>query len=72
MKKNLLVAIQLGLSSLSMAQQTDKPNIVFIFADDMTIRSLGSTSNGEVITPNLDRMKSRGTFFFPYVQSGRL
>ena len=63
MKKNLLVAIQLGLSSLSMAQQTDKPNIVFIFADDMTIRSLGSTSNGEVITPNLDRMKSRGTFF---------
>lgn len=42
---------------------SEKPNIVFIFADDQcfsTIRALGAT---EVETPNLDALAKRGTTF---------
>ncbi len=63
MKKSLLVAIPLAVNSMAIAKTAEKPNIVFIFADDMTINSLGSTTNGEVKTPNLDRLRSQGTFF---------
>lgn len=45
------------------SQEKSKPNILFIFADDMTINCLGSTSNGEVKTPNLDRLRKQGSFF---------
>lgn len=46
-----------------MAQEQNKPNILFLFADDMTYESLSSTSKGEVKTPNLDRLKAQGTCF---------
>ncbi len=41
----------------------DKPNILFLFADDQcheTIRALGDT---DIETPNLDRLVARGTTF---------
>ena len=64
--KNLAIT-SLGILSLYnpqvMAQDKSKPNILFIFADDMTINCLGSTSNGEVITPNLDKLRRNGAFF---------
>lgn len=64
MKKNLLLTFPLAFTGLTlMAQESDKPNVVFIFADDLTYHGLGSTSDGEVLTPNLDRLKGQGTYF---------
>ena len=59
--KRLLVLTLLFVPSLM--QAAEKPNILFIFADDQcfeTIRSLGHT---DVETPNLDRLVKSGTTF---------
>ena len=48
---------------LSQSVAADKPNILFIFADDQcydTVRALG---NGEIETPTLDKLVQRGTTF---------
>ena len=69
MKQSILLtlALPLVLSNNVQAKEavtkSEKPNIIFIFADDLTINGLGSTSNGEVITPNLDKLRNRGAFF---------
>ncbi|PCI04808.1 MAG: choline-sulfatase [Flavobacteriaceae bacterium] len=41
----------------------EKPNILFIFADDLTVDAIGALSNNEVKTPNLDRLVANGTLF---------
>ena len=41
----------------------NKPNILFIFADDQTFESLGAINNNEIRTPNLDRLANQGTLF---------
>lgn len=40
-----------------------RPNIVFVFADDMGYGDLGSYGNTEVATPNLDQMAAEGVRF---------
>ncbi|WP_231741835.1 sulfatase-like hydrolase/transferase [Stieleria varia] len=45
------------------AAETDKPNIVFIFADDQCFETINALGNKEVQTPNLDRLAARGTTF---------
>jgi len=42
---------------------TEKPNIVFLFADDMTYTAIQALGNREIKTPNLDRMVNKGTTF---------
>lgn len=44
-------------------QEPSKPNIVFIFADDMTYTAINALGNKEVITPNLDKLVDQGTTF---------
>ncbi len=44
-------------------QEPSKPNIVFIFADDMTHTAINALGNEEVITPNLDKLVKAGTTF---------
>jgi len=73
LRKRFILAFVLLLSTASIVQakKEKKPNIVLIFADDMTYESLGCTSNGEVMTPNLDRLRSEGTYFsHAYNQGG--
>lgn len=41
----------------------NKPNIVFIFADDQTYTAIQSFGNKEIFTPNLDRLVAGGTTF---------
>ncbi|WP_236978815.1 sulfatase-like hydrolase/transferase [Membranihabitans maritimus] len=41
----------------------EKPNIVFIFADDMTYEAIGALGNEIIRTPNLDRLVRGGTTF---------
>lgn len=45
------------------ASAEDRPNIVFIFADDQCFDTINSLGNKEVETPNLDRLVRRGTTF---------
>jgi arylsulfatase A-like enzyme len=40
-----------------------RPNIVILFMDDQTYRSIGALNNPEVQTPNLDRLVRDGTTF---------
>jgi len=43
--------------------ETEKPNIVFIFADDMTYTAINALGNNEIQTPNLNRLVANGTTF---------
>lgn len=58
--KSLLALALLTTSSLVAA---DKPNVLFIFADDQCYKTIGSLNNDEIKTPNLDRLVERGTTF---------
>ena len=52
----------------TIAEET-QPNIVFIFADDLTYRAVNSLGNPEVQTPNLDALVRQGiTFTHAYNQ----
>jgi arylsulfatase A-like enzyme len=44
-------------------QRTEKPNVLFLYADDMRADALGAMGNREVRTPNLDKLAARGTVF---------
>jgi choline-sulfatase len=53
-------------SVVSMAQKqlrSERPNFLFIIADDLTFRSIQSRNNTEVFTPNLDRLADSGCTF---------
>lgn len=43
--------------------EAEKPNIVFIFADDMTYTAVNALGNSEIQTPNLDNFVKEGTTF---------
>ena len=49
----------------------EKPNILFIFADDQTYLGVNALGNNEVITPNLDKLAHSGvTFTHTYNMGG--
>ncbi len=41
----------------------NKPNVVFIFADDMTYSAINALGNRDIETPNLDKLVNNGTTF---------
>jgi arylsulfatase len=48
-----------------------RPNILFLFADDLTFRAVGYAKQTEVQTPNIDRLAARGvTFTHAFIQGG--
>jgi len=47
-----------------------KPNLLFIFADDLAYDCVGFMGNKEVKTPNLDKLSQRGTVFTHAYNSG--
>lgn len=59
--KPFLTAFTLVLGAFASA--ADRPNIVFLFADDQTSSSLGCYGHPLVQTPNLDSLAARGTRF---------
>ncbi len=46
-----------------LARAADKPNILFIFADDQCYDTIAELGNPEVITPNLDTLARSGVSF---------
>lgn len=50
--------------SITLASQgDDRPNILFIFADDQSYETIGSFEMTDIDTPNLDKLVERGTTF---------
>ncbi|MRI00157.1 sulfatase-like hydrolase/transferase [Kriegella sp. EG-1] len=43
--------------------ETKKPNIVFVFADDLTYTAIHALGNSEIKTPHLDKLVKQGTTF---------
>ncbi|MEO8494519.1 MAG: sulfatase-like hydrolase/transferase [Planctomycetota bacterium] len=65
-KRSILLCCLLGCAVLAnhatiAAEQTSRPNILFIFADDQTYESIHALGNDEIETPNLDRLVRSGT-----------
>ncbi len=45
---------------LSADETNDRPNVVFLFADQMRAEAMGCMGNEQVVTPHLDRLASEG------------
>lgn len=58
----LIILIIYGCTSEN-KQEVSPPNIVFIFADDLTYKAVNALGNSEIQTPNLDRIAAAGTTF---------
>ncbi len=56
-------ALCLTPAALAMAQTADKPNIIFILADDLGYGDLSCFGSRHVKTPNIDRLSQTGTTF---------
>mgnify|MGYP001286684150 CR=1 FL=1 len=54
---------QIAVADEDTVPEPVKPNILFIFADDLAFDCIGAYGNSEVQTPNLDRLAKRGTRF---------
>lgn len=52
-----------GTNEVQQESQEKKPNILFVFADDMTFEVLDQLEQNEIYTPNLDKLMSEGTSF---------
>ncbi len=62
--KKTLAFVLLTLLLASCVSESEKPNIVFIFADDMCYDAVAAHGlNSEVITPNLDRLAANSLTF---------
>lgn len=59
MRKIFLLLLLLPIPGI----RAEKPNFLFIFADDMTYEAIGALGLTEVETPHLDRLFARGTQF---------
>ncbi|VVE64671.1 Arylsulfatase [Pandoraea captiosa] len=57
------VAASLGTQAIAATQRNDRPNIVFILADDMGFADLSCYGRRDYKTPNLDRLASQGMLF---------
>jgi arylsulfatase A-like enzyme len=52
--KNTIVAVVILFLMISCQQQSQQPNIIFVYADQWRAQALGYSGNAQVITPNID------------------
>ncbi|VGO16259.1 Arylsulfatase [Pontiella desulfatans] len=62
MIKHFIISALAGLSITALAE-TEKPNILFIFADDLSYETIGAFGILDIDTPHLDSMVEGGTTF---------
>ncbi len=58
-----LFILTLILIAFGQARANEKPNILFIFADDQCYKTIRALNNPEIHTPHLDQLVNRGTTF---------
>ena len=58
--KNLLILLTLSFSINLFAQPSQKPNVLFIIADDLTATAVSAYENKACKTPNIDKLASEG------------
>lgn len=56
----LIAALMVMSASASAAEPSKRPNVLFLFADDMRADSIGALGDSVVKTPNLDALVQRG------------
>ena len=59
----ILISLILGVST-SYSLAVDKPNILFIFADDQSYETINAHGYDEVSTPHLDTLSESGVSFY--------
>ena len=59
----LLAAVILFFSNSVVAQQPERPNFIFVLADDVSAEDLGCYGHPTIKTPNLDRLAEKGLRF---------
>jgi arylsulfatase A-like enzyme len=64
-----LLTILLLACSVAGSTQTKKPNIIYIYADDLGYGELGSYGQTKIKTPNLDKMAAEGMRFTQHYSS---
>ena len=64
MKKALILLLAAFIAlPLPTSKAAEKPNIIFIFSDDMGYGDLGYTGSSQIKTPNLDKLAKEGVIF---------
>ena len=70
-KTQILCLCAIVLTSLTSIAQQNKPNVLFIFADDQRADALGCSGNTYIQTPNIDKLAKNGVRFTnTYVMGG--
>ena len=59
----MFVAVFQALATIVLAQSSDRPNVLFLFADDQRADTIGSLGNAHIKTPNIDRIVKSGVSF---------
>lgn len=59
----ILLSVLAACSPKTKKENKEKPNILFLFADDQRNKTINALGNPEVITPNLDKLVQEGTSF---------
>ncbi len=58
------IIILLGFETVQAKKKPEnKPNVIFVFADDQRFNSLSMTGNAVTQTPNIDKLADEGVFF---------
>ncbi len=65
----LLLLVLLGFSFLRTTPPTTRPNIIYIYADDMGYAELGCYGQKKIKTPHLDKLASEGIRFTQHYTS---
>ncbi len=66
MNSRFLIVLLCGVYALwqpTLVEAAEKPNIVFILADDMGLWAAHTYGNPEIVTPNIDKLADEGIKF---------
>jgi arylsulfatase A-like enzyme len=61
--KNIVLIFFVTSLVISCSSEIEKPNIVFVFADQWRAQSAGYAGNPDVKTPNIDHLAQEGVYF---------
>lgn len=70
----LLLSLIFGISAMpaiaAVGTDAERPNVIFILADDLGWGDLGCYGHNQIKTPNLDRLAKEGTLFTQFYVNG--